>query len=111
MPARPALVGFLLLLLLPSLLLSAGCVGAERVPERPVLSRSLSAAPVAAIPIVATARNPEMPWVWRVLKREVYARLPRVQSRTHRERNAVFAPVIVDGPYDSVPGVGVEGGF
>lgn len=92
-------------------LLTTGCLGAERAPEPPILSRTAAASPLAAIPIASQTRHAEMPWVWRVLKREVYARLPRVASHAHRDRRAVFAPMIVDGPDDSVPGVGVEGGF
>ena len=62
------------------------------------------------MPVATQARRVEMPWVWRVLRREVYARMPRVKAK-HKRADTVFSPVVVDGPYDSVPGVGIEGGF
>ena len=50
----------------------------------------------------------EMPWIWRVLRERVYDQLP------HYERKRSFfvlSPVVVNSPSDTVPGVGVAGGF
>ena len=55
-----------------------------------------------------------MPWIWVVLRKSVYAQLPTYERRGARPENhfsLVLAPVVVDSPSDSVPGVGVEGGF
>lgn len=52
--------------------------------------------------------NP-MPWIWQVLVREVYGRLPSYDE-DHRF-TLTLAPVVVASAYDTVPGVGVEGEF
>lgn len=58
--------------------------------------------------VVATHRGVEMPWVWQVLRREVYGRMPRyVEPRF----SLVLSPVVVESPQDTVPGVGLEGAF
>lgn len=58
--------------------------------------------------------NPEMPWIWVTLRKSVYARLPTYEHATRRPENKfslVLSPVVVSSPQDTVPGVGVEGGF
>ncbi len=66
--------------------------------------------PVSLALRAPVARRPafEMPWIWRVLRREVYRRLPR-----HEDPHFTLslAPVVVDGTFDTVPGVGVAGDF
>lgn len=59
------------------------------------------------------APNLEMPWIWKMLKKEVYNRLPRYEQGTAQRKKftAVLSPVVVDSGYDTVPGVGVEGDF
>lgn len=53
----------------------------------------------------------ERPPFWAIL-REVHAKLPRVEGAPKREGfTAIFSPVIVSGPNDTVPGVGVGGDF
>ena len=51
----------------------------------------------------------EMPWIWQVLRREVYERMPRY--RGDDELTFVLSPVVVTGSFDTVPGVGVAGDF
>lgn len=56
----------------------------------------------------------EMPWIWVTLRTSVYARLPtyeRVARRPENKFSLVLSPVVVSSPQDTVPGVGVEGGF
>lgn len=56
----------------------------------------------------------EMPWVWVQLRRSVYAKMPRYDRVARRPENRfslVLSPVVVESPHDTVPGVGVEGGF
>lgn len=55
--------------------------------------------------------NPDeqLPWIWVVLRREVYTRLPHYERE--RKFSLVLSPVIVRSPTDSVPGVGVGGEF
>jgi hypothetical protein len=50
----------------------------------------------------------DMPWIWQVLRRAVYDRLP-----TYRERafTMTVSPVVVEGSFDTVPGVGLAGDF
>ena len=50
----------------------------------------------------------EMPWIWRVLRREVYERLPTYEEPRF---TLTLSPVVVSGPADTIPGVGVEGVF
>jgi hypothetical protein len=56
----------------------------------------------------------EMPWIWQVLRHNVYARLPRYE-RTDLPKDQrfsfVLSPVVVASQQDTVPGVGVQGGF
>lgn len=64
--------------------------------------------------VVPRARSIEMPWVWQMLRHNVYARMPRydrVASRTANRFSLVLSPVVVSSPMDTVPGVGVEGDF
>lgn len=56
----------------------------------------------------------EMPWIWQVLRRSVYARMPRYERTSRRPESRfsfVVSPVVVESPQDTVPGVGLEGGF
>ncbi len=56
----------------------------------------------------------EMPWIWVTLRTHVYSRLPtyeRVARRPENKFSLVLSPVVVSSPQDTVPGVGVEGGF
>jgi hypothetical protein len=64
-------------------------------------------APPAPRPTVRT--EVEMPWIWRVLRERVYARMPRYEQP--RELSVVLAPVVVTSPSDTVPGVGLSGAF
>jgi hypothetical protein len=51
----------------------------------------------------------EMPWIWRVLRDQVYSQLPRYEQK---ERfTLVLSPVVVTTPSDTIPGVGVAGDF
>jgi hypothetical protein len=51
----------------------------------------------------------QMPWIWQVLVREVYGRLPTYTE--DRRFTLTLAPVVVTTAVDTVPGVGVEGEF
>jgi hypothetical protein len=51
----------------------------------------------------------EMPWIWRVLRDQVYARMPRYEQP--QRFTLVLSPVVVASPSDTVPGVGVAGNF
>lgn len=74
----------------------------DRVATRDALAHSL-ATHVAPKPQTVT-----MPWIWQVLRKSVYAQLPSYERHTF---SLTLAPVVVDSPADSVPGVGVEGAF
>ncbi|MBA3398236.1 MAG: hypothetical protein H0T89_36760 [Deltaproteobacteria bacterium] len=50
----------------------------------------------------------EMPWIWQVLRLQVYARMPRYEER---ELSFTLSPVVVTGSFDTVPGVGIAGDF
>jgi hypothetical protein len=50
----------------------------------------------------------ETPWIWRQLKTYAYSQFPRHRTRRFE---AVWAPVIVRGPSDTIPGVGLKGLF
>jgi len=50
----------------------------------------------------------EMPWIWRVLRERVYDRLPRYERK---KVLFIVSPVVVNSPSDTVPGVGLAGGF
>ena len=70
----------------------------ESVPERP--RWDLRALPPDA--------DDNTPWIWRVLHREVYARMPRYRDKAF---TFVLSPVVVAGTFDTVPGIGVAGDF
>jgi hypothetical protein len=64
--------------------------------------------------VVPNSRAIEMPWIWQVLRRGVYDRLPRYERldvQPHQKFSMVLSPVVVASPQDTVPGFGVEGGF
>jgi hypothetical protein len=50
----------------------------------------------------------EMPWIWRVLREQVHARLPKYEEQRF---SLVLSPVVVTSPSDTIPGVGVGGYF
>jgi hypothetical protein len=50
----------------------------------------------------------EMPWIWRVLREQVYSQLPSQRSRRF---TLALSPVVVTTPSETVPGVGVAGDF
>jgi hypothetical protein len=62
-------------------------------------------------PTVARAKQDDrrLPWIWEVLRRAVYARMPRYDQP--REFSMVLSPVVVAGSFDTIPGVGVAGEF
>jgi hypothetical protein len=51
----------------------------------------------------------EMPWIWRVLRDQVYAQMPKYKRK--EAFTLVLSPVVVTTPNDTIPGVGVAGGF
>lgn len=57
-----------------------------------------------------TGTHHTMPWIWRVLRERVERRLPRVAEQP-RGYSIVVAPVVVRGPSDTVPGIGLAGAF
>ena len=72
-----------------------------RLPEA-ALARSLR---VHSVP---RSYDVEMPWIWVVLRQQVYSRMPTYQER---QFSMTFEPVVVSSPSDTVPGVGVGGVF
>jgi len=63
---------------------------------------------------VAPVAGVEMPWIWGQLRQGIYDRLPTYEGGSRQPANKftlVMSPVVVVTPQDSVPGVGVEGGF
>jgi hypothetical protein len=62
--------------------------------------------------LVVKKRGPdeiEMPWIWRMLRDQVYSRMPTYEDRN--ELKIVLSPVVVSSPVDTVPGVGIAGDF
>ncbi|HEX5063668.1 MAG TPA: hypothetical protein VFV99_30025, partial [Kofleriaceae bacterium] len=49
-----------------------------------------------------------MPWIWRVLREQIYTRLPRHDDERF---TLVLSPVVVTSPSDTIPGVGIAGNF
>jgi hypothetical protein len=82
---------------------------AERAQEvRPRLEASLKTHVVPQPPAI------EMPWIWVQLRTTVYSKLPRydrVDRHVENHFSLVLSPVVVSSPQDTVPGLGVEGGF
>ena len=81
---------------------------AERMPVKTQLNASLRTH------IAPRTRVNEMPWVWAQLRRSVYSRMPRYDHVARKPENhftLVLSPVVVESPQDTVPGLGVEGGF
>ncbi|HET9485078.1 MAG TPA: hypothetical protein VFO79_14050 [Xanthomonadales bacterium] len=58
--------------------------------------------------VPAKHASDEMPWIWQVLRREVYAQMPRYRDDA---LTFVLSPVVVTGSFDTVPGVGIAGDF
>jgi len=65
--------------------------------------------------VLRIARKPrldgeiEMPWIWQVLREQVYSRMPHYD---HKQRlSLVLSPVVVTSPTDTIPGLGVAGAF
>ena len=84
------------------------CVGALCF-AKPAARDELPALRPARIEQRLVTDEPEMPWIWQVLRREVYARMPRYEKE--REFTLVLSPVVVKSQSDTVPGVGVAGDF
>lgn len=73
------------------------------LPVRPdTLAHSLATHVAPVRPTVA------MPWIWQTIRRDVYRRMPHTTSQGV---SMVFSPVVVESSLDTVPGLGVEGGF
>jgi hypothetical protein len=74
--------------------------------------RAVRVAPRAHLTFDAPAkRDPselEMPWIWRVLREQVYAQMPNHRAKRF---SLTMAPVVVTTPAETVPGVGVAGDF
>ncbi len=51
----------------------------------------------------------EMPWIWGVLRDQVYSRMPTYEDKN--ELKIVLSPVVVTSPSDTVPGFGIAGDF
>jgi hypothetical protein len=50
----------------------------------------------------------EMPWIWQALRQRVYSRMPTYQESRF---SMTFAPVVVAGTFDTIPGIGMSGDF
>ncbi|MEO8700980.1 MAG: hypothetical protein ABI867_13110 [Kofleriaceae bacterium] len=50
----------------------------------------------------------EMPAVWKSLRSAVYHQMPHHETKTF---SLVAAPVVIDGAFDTVPGLGLAGAF
>ena len=50
----------------------------------------------------------EMPWIWQVLRTQVYDQLPTYTERTF---TMTLEPMVVTGSFDTIPGVGLAGMF
>ena len=73
------------------------------LPVRPdLLGHSLATHVAPLQPTVA------MPWIWQTIRQDVYRRMPHTTSQGV---SMVFSPVVVTSSLDTVPGLGVEGGF
>lgn len=70
----------------------------KRALQLPVARKSLAAGEI------------EMPWIWRVLREQVYSRMPTYEKRDDSIK-LVLSPVVVTSPSDTVPGVGISGDF
>jgi hypothetical protein len=77
------------------------------VPAVDMLARSLRTH------VAPSVHGVEMPWIWRVLRQNVYARMPRYERIESPDQRftLVLSPVVVTSSLDTVPGVGIEGGF
>jgi hypothetical protein len=77
-------------------------------PTSPRSSISPALAQSLRVHVVPRAGEIQMPWIWQVLRREVYTRMPTY----HEQRfTMTLEPVVVSSPSDTVPGVGVGGVF
>lgn len=73
-------------------------------------SRVAAARSVMTYPEPARATDDiEMPWIWQVLRTQVYSRMPRYERSS--SFTMVLSPVVVSSVDDSVPGVGFAGDF
>lgn len=74
--------------------------------------RSARVVPCAHLTFEAPAKRDaseiEMPWLWRVLRDQVYAQMPNHRAKSF---TLTMAPVVVTTPSETVPGVGVAGDF
>ena len=51
----------------------------------------------------------ELPWIWRVLRDQFHAHMPKYEAQ--EAFTLALSPVVVTTPSDSIPGVGVAGAF
>jgi len=56
----------------------------------------------------AGSDQPQMPWIWKLLRKTAYRHLPH--KRIDRF-DATFAPTVVSSGFDTVAGAGVQGRF
>jgi len=83
-----------------------------REPRQPATPALESVTRSLQLPLTAVKRGSgefEMPWIWRVLRDQVYSRMPSYQDRN--ELKVVLAPVVVTSSSDTIPGVGIAGAF
>jgi hypothetical protein len=103
-------------LLLGLVLLGASALPAVACPEGALCLTARTPAVVEVAgpaslptPVVESPAREDLPWIWQVLRDQVYARLPRYEEA--RTFSFVLAPVVVKGSFDTVPGLGVAGDF
>lgn len=71
-----------------------------------VMDESLTLALRAKQPAATDASA--MPWIWQVLRTEVYEAMPHYEQERY---SLTLTPVVVAGQFDTVPGLGVGGDF
>ena len=83
-------------------------IALARLPEHQVtLLAAAALQPDAPAPDLGEAG--EMPWIWQILRTEVYDALPSIEE--DKRFNAVLAPVVITSPTETTPGVGMRGDF
>lgn len=65
--------------------------------------------PQFSFELEAPRDDASMPPLWRALRTKVYSELPRVEGE--RGPDLTFAPVVITGSFDTIPGLGFEGEF
>lgn len=61
------------------------------------------------LPPKRIAGDVEIPSIWRMLREQVYSRMPTYRKRD--ELKVMLAPVVVTSPSDTIPGLGIAGDF